>query len=336
MENNKNIGKPELTEKEFHAPNGLAAGVIFVLLYIAAFVGVVCGGIMMDEYGGPGAALLFGVSLFWIFFGWILFRGIKIVRPNEARVFLFFGNYKGSLKKPGIFLVNPFYSEAAFMKGYKSEHNVNVQQGTAVQNAQTVNVPNKRLSLKAMTLNNDKQKINDLNGNPVEVVTVVIWRITDTAKAAFAVEDFMEFISIQADSTVRDVASKYPYDSVQEGEKSLRASSAEVAQSLKAELQKRVEIAGIEILEARITHLAYAPEIAAAMLQRQQAAAVIDARQKIVEGAVSMVEMALDKINENNLCELDEERKAHMVSNLLVVLCGSKDAQPVINSGTLY
>lgn len=332
--------KVEWVEKEFHAPNGLAAGALFVLLYIAAIAGIVVAGVQLESGGGTGPAILMTLSVIWTVLGWITFRGIKIVRPNEARVFLLFGKYKGSLKKPGIFLVNPFYSEAAFKIGYKSEHGVNntvsTPQSPVNGTVNTAQLPSKRLSLKAMTLNNAKQKINDLNGNPVEVVTVVIWRIVDTAKAAFAVEDFMEFISIQADSTVRDVASQYPYDSVTEGEKSLRASSAEVAQSLKSELQKRVEVAGIEIMEARITHLAYAPEIAAAMLQRQQAAAIIDARQKIVEGAVSMVEMALDKISENNLCELDEERKAHMVSNLLVILCGNKDAQPVINSGTLY
>lgn len=335
MKNDKEL----IAEKELHAPNGLAAGTLFVLLYIAAIAGVIVAGIHLDEGGGPGDAFLMFVSLLWLTFGWILFRGIKVIRPNEARVFLLFGKYKGSLKTPGIFLVNPFYSEATVKMGYKLEHGVqNIQNGTntIANTASAANMPTRKISLKAMTLNNAKQKINDLNGNPIEVVTVVIWRITDTAKAVFSVEDFMEFISIQADSTVRDIASKYPYDSVSEGEKSLRASSDEVAASLKTELQQRVAFAGIEIMEARITHLAYAPEIAAAMLQRQQAAAIIDARQKIVEGAVSMVEMALDKISENHLCELDEERKAHMVSNLLVILCGNKDAQPVINSGTLY
>ena len=187
-----------------------------------------------------------------------------------------------------------------------------------------------------MTLNNQKQKINDKDGNPVEVSIVVIWKIANTAKAVFNVDNFQEYISIQADSTLRDVASLYPYDVSHEAGKSLRGSSAEVAENLKNELQNRVENAGLEVIEARITHLAYAPEIAAAMLQRQQAAAIIEARQKIVDGAVGMVEMALERITENKVCELDDERKAQMVSNLLVVLCGNKDAQPIVNSGSIY
>ncbi|MBP1544732.1 MAG: SPFH domain-containing protein, partial [Oscillospiraceae bacterium] len=194
----------------------------------------------------------------------------------------------------------------------------------------------KKLSLKAMTLNNKKQKINDKDGNPVEVSIVVIWKIANTAKAVFNVDNYKTFLSIQADSTLRDVVRCYPYDSTDSDEKTLRGSSQEVCELLRQELQKRVEIAGLEIIEARITHLAYSPEIAAAMLQRQQATAIIEARQKIVDGAVGMVEMALNKLSESNVCELDEERKAQMVSNLLVVLCGNKDAQPIVNSGSIY
>lgn len=195
----------------------------------------------------------------------------------------------------------------------------------------------KKLSLKAMTLNNNKQKINDLDGNPIEVSIVVIWKIVDTAKAVFDVDNYVEFISTQADSTLRDIASLYPYDgSESEDGKSLRRSSAEIAQCLKDELQERVEDAGLEVVEARITHLAYAPEIAAAMLQRQQAAAIIEARQKIVDGAVGMVEMALERITADGICDLDEERKAQMVSNLLVVLCSGKDTQPIVNSDSIY
>ena len=187
-----------------------------------------------------------------------------------------------------------------------------------------------------MTLNNEKQKVNDEEGNPIEIGVVVIWRIVDTAKAVFAVENYSTYIATQTDSAIRQVARQYPYDVSDSGdEKSLRGSSQEIANILKAELQERVDMAGLEILEARISNLAYAPEIAAAMLQRQQAAAIIAARQKIVDGAVSMVDMALKKLSDNKVCELDDERKAAMVSNLLVVLCGNKDAQPIVNSGSL-
>jgi len=196
----------------------------------------------------------------------------------------------------------------------------------------------KKISLKAMTLSNDKQKINDQLGNPIIISIVVIWRVVNTAKAVFNVDNYTEYLSIQADAALRNIVRLYPYDISLEdnNEKSLRGSSQEVADRIKDELQSKVDIAGLEILEARITHLAYAPEIAAAMLQRQQATAIIDARQMIVEGAVGMVEMALSKLSENNVVHLDEERKAAMVSNLLVVLCGNRDAQPVVNSGSLY
>ena len=197
-------------------------------------------------------------------------------------------------------------------------------------------MPRPKVSLKAMTHDNRKQKINDQMGNPIEVGIVVIWRVTNTAKALFNVDDYEDFLSIQADSTLRDVVRCYPYDSTDSDEMSLRGSSQEVCEKLKATLQERVDNAGLEIIETRITHLAYAPEIAAAMLQRQQATAIIEARQKIVDGAVGMVEMALNKLSESKVCELDEERKAQMVSNLLVVLCGNKDAQPIVNSGSIY
>lgn len=193
------------------------------------------------------------------------------------------------------------------------------------------------VSLKAMTLNNDKQKVNDAEGNPIEIGVVVIWRIKDTAKAVFNVDNYVNFISIQSDAAIRNIARQYPYDISDDGdEKSLRGSAQEIAQTLCGELQQRVDIAGIEVVEARIAHLAYAQEIAAAMLQRQQAKAVVDARTTIVEGAVGMVELALEKLSSTGLVELDDERKAQMVSNLMVVLCANKDAQPVVNSGSLY
>lgn len=198
-------------------------------------------------------------------------------------------------------------------------------------------LPRKKISLKTMTLNNDKQKINDALGNPVIIGIVVIWRVVNTTKAVFNVDNYTEYLSIQCDSALRNIVRLYPYDTFgDDNEKTLRGSSQEIAERLKEEIQSKVDIAGLEILEARITHLAYAPEIAAAMLQRQQASAIIDARQMIVEGAVGMVEMALEKLNENDIVQLDEERKAAMVSNLLVVLCGNRDAQPVVNSGSLY
>ena len=224
----------------------------------------------------------------------------------------------GTLKQEGFYWVNPFV--------------------IAVNPAGNIAGMGKtKLSTKAMTLNNEKQKVNDEEGNPIEIGVVVIWRISDTAKAVFNVDNYYSYVSTQCDAAIRQVARQYPYDVAEGGnEKTLRGSAQEIAEVLKEDLQERVHLAGIEILEARISHLAYAPEIAAAMLQRQQASAIIAARQKIVDGAVSMVDMALKKLSENNIVELDDERKAQMVSNLLVVLCGNKDAQPVVNSGSIY
>ena len=257
--------------------------------------------------------------------------GLKVMRPNEALVLTLFGKYIGTLKKEGFFFVNPFSSAVAPKSSVISEINP-VVGATPAQVQQMA----RKLSLKTMTHDNGNQKINDLSGNPIIVGIMVTWRVVNTAKAVFNVENFKSFLSIQADSTLRDIARLYPYDSTDSDEKTLRGSSTEVSEKLKALLQERVEVAGLEIIEARITHLAYAQEIAAAMLQRQQATAIIEARQKIVDGAVGMVEMALQKLSESNVCELDEERKAQMVSNLLVVLCGNKDAQPIVNSGSIY
>ena len=244
--------------------------------------------------------------------------GFKVVNPNEAYVLTFFGKYYGTLKKEGFYWVNPFV--------------------TAINPAGNVaGLGVKKISLKAMTLNNEKQKVNDEEGNPIEIGVVVIWKIKDTVKAVFNVDNYYSYVSTQCDAAIRQVARQYPYDVAEGGnEKTLRGSSQEIADVLKVELQERVKMAGVEIMDARIAHLAYAPEIAAAMLQRQQASAIIAARQKIVDGAVSMVDMALRKLSENNIVELDDERKAQMVSNLLVVLCGSKDAQPIVNSGSIY
>ena len=331
------INVKEIEEKELNAPNGLLIAILFIILYVGAAIGIIPAGMDLEgeapTFGGP----LLAVCVIWLLIGWIPFLGVKVIRPNEALVLTLFGKYTGTLKKDGIFFVNPFSS--AINPTVSNQTEVLPRQnpdGTAVSAAAAQSSVSKKISLKAMTLNNKKQKINDRDGNPVEVSIVVIWKVTNTAKAVFCVDNYSEYISIQADSTLRDVASLYPYDSTNGEEKSLRGSCAEIADNLRTELQGRVENAGLEIIEARITHLAYAPEIAAAMLQRQQAAAIIEARQKIVDGAVGMVEMALERITENNVCDLDDERKAQMVSNLLVVLCGNKDAQPIVNSGSIY
>lgn len=292
-------------EKELHPANGWAVLLVTLLLMLGALALIIWGASESTDEE-PAAALIIGIV--WLAIGWFPLIGLKIMRPNEALVLTLFGKYVGTLKKEGFFFINPFSTP----------------------------VGGGKLSLKTMTHNNEKQKINDLSGNPVEVGIVITWRVANTAKAVFNVQNFGAFLSIQADTTLRDVARCYPYDSTDSDEKTLRGSSTEVSERLKELLQERVEIAGLEVIEARIAHLAYAQEIAAAMLQRQQATAIIEARQKIVDGAVGMVEMALKKLNESNICELDEERKAQMVSNLLVVLCGNKDAQPIVNSGSIY
>lgn len=314
----ENKTKITYEEKELHPASGWLMLFVTILILLGAVALLIFGAVQSDDdtthWGIP-------VGLVLCFVGWIPFKGLKIIRPNEAIVLTFFGKYIGTLKKDGFWFVNPFSSTlvpsgASYVKG--------------------VTIGNSKISLKTMTHDNGKQKINDLSGNPIEVGIVVTWRVVNTAKAMFNVENYSTFLSIQADTTLRDVARLYPYDSTDSDEKTLRGSSVEVSEQLKELMQKRVEGAGLEILEARIAHLAYAQEIAAAMLQRQQATAIIEARQKIVDGAVGMVEMALNKLSESKVCELDEERKAQMVSNLLVVLCGNKDAQPIVNSGSIY
>ena len=290
----------------------------------------------------PGVILIV-LGILYLCLCWMPFAGLKVIKPNEALVLTLFGKYYGTLKEPGIFFVNPFVSAVnPTMEGKDVEAAAATAGSTGLSltlsGKSKDSASGKKLSMKALTLNNGKQKINDQLGNPIEIGVVVIWRVQNTAKAVFNVDNYMEFLSIQTDSALRNIVRLYPYDMADGGEdeRSLRGSSQMVAEELKAEIQNKVEVAGLEILEARITHLAYAPEIAAAMLQRQQASAIIDARKMIVDGAVGMVEMALEKLSEGNIVELDEERKAAMVSNLLVVLCGSKDAQPIVNSGSIY
>lgn len=332
----------EYQEKVLRAPNGLGILLLNIVLMLAAVAGIVFSAMQLSVNGSSGGmvALLVVCIFYWCLPCWLLFAGIKVLGPNEALVLTLFGTYVGTLKGEGIFFVNPFCSsvnpaaqsasEAALTHLSKEE---NPSSGKIVKAA----AMSKKLSLKTMTLNNDKQKINDLLGNPIVIGIAVIWHIEDTAKAVFAVDNYQEFLSIQSDAALRNTVRLYPYDVSEAGdEKSLRGSAQEIAGVLAEEIQKRVSCAGLKVEEARITTLAYAPEIAAAMLQRQQASAVVDARKMIVEGAVGMVEMALDELSRKQVVDLDDERKAQMVSNLMVVLCAGKDAQPVVNSGSIY
>ena len=287
-------------------------------------------------------------------FGWLPLLGLKVLGPQEALVLTLFGNYIGTLKGEGFYFVNPFCTAVnpAAKTQLSQSGDVDSAKGSKVLAAlggSSVSLPKeavtKKISLKIMTLSNARQKINDCLGNPVEIGIAVTWRVVDTGKAVFDVDNYKEFLSLQCDSALRNIVRLYPYD-VSPGvdttgdgvpdEGSLRGASDVVAARIREEIQAKVQEAGLEILEARITHLAYASEIAAAMLQRQQASAIIDARKMIVEGAVGTVEMALERLNQSGVVELDEERKAAMVSNLLVVLCGNHEAQPVVNTGSLY
>ena len=268
----------------------------------------------------------------------ISFAGFKVLAPNQAYVFTLFGRYLGTLKESGFYFVNPFATAnaPAVMNGEPTEA---VQQKTAngIQTSVTMSRP-KKISLKTRTLDNRIQKVNDAMGNPIVIGSIVIWRVEDPTAAVFAVENFEEYLSIQCDSTIRNIARLYPYDTMEDDldERTLRGSASEISEIMQQELAERVRDAGLVIEDVRITTLSYAEEIAAAMLQRQQATAIIAARQKIVEGAVGMVKMAIDQLGEEEIVVLDEERKAQMISNLLVVLCGNKDAQPIVNSGSIY
>ncbi len=330
--------------------NGMVALMMIILVLAASVAAIVFGAINLENDNIPlGVSLLVGGIIVFVL-GWIPVGGLKILKPQEALVLTLFGDYKGTIREAGFYFVNPFCSAvnpAAATKlaqsgetTTKSGVSVNVE-GTNV----SLETAGKKISLKAMTLNNGRQKINDCLGNPIEIGIAVIWKVTDTAKAVFNVDNFKEYLSLQCDSALRNIVRIYPYDVAtdvdttgdgQADEGSLRGSAEVVAERIKQEIQSKVEDAGLEIIEARITYLAYAPEIASVMLQRQQASAIIDARKMIVDGAVGMVEMALDRLNEKQMVVLDEERKAAMVSNLLVVLCGNHDAQPIVNSGSLY
>lgn len=319
--------------------NGMPVLIGTILAYVLALLGLM-----------SGSPILFIICGLWLVFGWILFLGLKVLKPQEALALTLFGKYIGTLKGEGFYFVNPFVQAVnpAAKTQLSQSGDVKPEGIQALVTASgTVQAQNysKKISLKVMTLNNARQKINDVLGNPVEIGIAVTWRVVDTAKAVFNVDNYKEYLSLMCDTALRDIVRLYPYDmapgidTTGDGlpdDGSLRGSSSVVANRIQEEIQKKVDNAGLEILEARITYLAYAPEIAAVMLQRQQASAIIDARKMIVDGAVGMVEMALERLKENNTVDLDEERKAAMVSNLLVVLCGNHDAQPVVNSGSLY
>ncbi len=341
-----------MTEKILtNKKNGMAVLLLDILLLVAGILAIIFGAIWVETKGHTPALMIVGILVTSV--GWLPLLGLKVLKPQEALVLTLFGDYVGTLKGEGFYFVNPFCTAinpaAATKLGQSGDVKTSALSDAVFGKDSGVSLSldsmNKKLSLKVMTLSNSKQKINDCLGNPVEIGIAVTWRIVDTAKAVFNVDNYKEFLSLQCDSALRNVVRIYPYDVApnvdttgdgQADDGSLRGSSEIVAGRIRDEIQNRVNEAGIEIIESRITYLAYASEIAAAMLQRQQASAVVDARKLIVDGAVGMVEMALERLNENHTVELDEERKAAMVSNLLVVLCGNHDAQPVVNSGSLY
>lgn len=333
--------------------HGMLVLIVCCAVFLLALAGTIYGAVLLDDgYDGFFEGAVFGVSLFVLCIFWIPLLGLRVLKPQEALVITLFGKYIGTLKGEGFYAVNPFsvsFNPAAKTQlnqsGDVKQVNVPLIQERTAASANTLKMENRKISLKIMTLNNNRQKINDCLGNPVEIGIAVMWRVVDTAKAVFNVDNYKEYLSLQCDSALRNVVRIYPYDAAPNvdttgdglaDEGSLRGSSDVVALRIKDEIQARVNEAGLEIVEARITYLAYAPEIAAVMLQRQQASAIVAARKMIVDGAVGMVEMALARLNEQAIVTLDEERKAAMVSNLLVVLCGNRDAQPVVNSGSLY
>lgn len=326
--------------------NGMLMLLVSVLLYFASTALIVFGAIY-------DITLLCVIGILWVCLGWMLLLGLKVLKPQEALVLTLFGKYIGTIREAGFYFVNPFCTSvnpAAKTKLSQSgdvntAENKQLRINTAEMSMAGPEIPDKRISLKIMTLSNNRQKVNDCLGNPVEIGIAVMWRVVDTAKAVFNVDNYKEYLSLQCDSALRNIVRIYPYDvapnvdTTGDGiadEGSLRGSSEVVANRIRDEIQQKVAEAGLEIIEARITYLAYAQEIAAVMLQRQQASAIIDARKMIVDGAVGMVEMALERLSENDVVRLDDERKAAMVSNLLVVLCGNRDAQPIVNSGSLY
>ena len=333
-----------IEEKNIKGSSGMAMLIFNTFMILVSVAAFIFGIIILAGEGGYfalGLTLVVISTIYYSIIGPIFYVGLKVLKPNEALVLTLFGKYYGTLKGDGFFFVNPFTTAVNPTAGSSTATSPSAEKPAAaipVAHGTSINIGfvNKKISLKTMTLNNEKQKINDQLGNPIVIGIVVIWKVVNTAKAVFNVDHYKEYLSIQCDSALRDIVRMYPYDLTKDGEKSLRGSGQEIAEKLKEKVQEKVEIAGLEIIEAKITHLSYSTEIAAAMLQRQQASAIIDARQMIVEGAVSIVEMALSKLTDGNIVNLDDERKAAMVSNLLVVLCGNRDAQPIVNSGSIY
>ncbi|MFN5010640.1 MAG: SPFH domain-containing protein [Gammaproteobacteria bacterium] len=315
------LPRPASRERDVAVTSGWLMLPIVLVLLAAGLSATIHGA----SNGNPPVAML-GIVLLVAFF--ISLAGFFTLQPNEARVLVLFGDYKGTVRKEGFHFGNPFYS------------NGGGAQATITEGGKTTVTPKKnprmKISLRSRNLNGERLKVNDKQGNPIEIAAVVVWRVQDTAQAMFDVDDYEEYVHIQSESAVRHLGSQYAYDHGEEHEITLRSGVDEVSEALQAELQTRLAPAGVVVEEARLTHLAYAPEVAQAMLRRQQAEAVLAARQKIVQGAVSMVEMALTDLARRGVVDLDAERKAAMVSNLMVVLCGDSEAKPVINTGTLY
>ena len=315
-------------EQELKPSSGWSRLPIALLLIVCAPTGIVLGIVLAsNDYESIGALLIIPGILSGLS-GLLLTFGFQAVAPNDARAMLLFGEYRGSVTQSGFYWVNPFFSKK--------------QISLRVRNFETgsITTPERKDAMGKVVQQSSRSagrpsKVNDRDGNPIEISAVVVWRVVDTAEALFEVDDYEDFVAVQSEAALRNLASRHPYDS-HDDEVSLRGNTPDISDQLQRDIQERLDKAGVEVIEARISHLAYAPEIAAAMLQRQQAQAVVAARSKIVEGAVGMVEMALERLAKDKIIELDEERKAAMVSNLLVVLCSDRNPQPVVNTGTIY
>ena len=288
-----------IRERAYNGVSGVPVILVLILVSALALWGIVTGA------SSEGSHVLLVGSIVAVLLALFLAAGVFVVNPNEGRVLQLFGDYKGTAHEPGLRWANPFYTK-------------------------------KRISIRVRNFESARLKVNDIEGNPIEIAAVVVWRVVDTAEAVFEVDDYNNYVKVQSESALRNLATSYPYDAHDDALMSLRGHTAAVAEHLKKEIQDRLARAGVEVIEARISHLAYAPEIAASMLQRQQAGAIIAARTRIVEGAVGMVEMALELLSKRDIVDLDNERKAAMVSNLLVVLCGERSTQPIVNAGSIY
>lgn len=309
---------------------------VVILMYLG-FIGLFITSLVIGNqtYGHP-VWWMFAVALLLLPTGLICTFGFFSLQPNEARVLILFGEYRGTVRESGFYWANPFYSNSTKSMWTVSKTGINLNSNALSTTTATAGLSRCKISLRARNLNGDRLKVNDKRGNPIEIAAVVVWRVQDTAQAFFDVDDYESYVRIQSESALRHLASLYAYDHGEENETTLRSGVDDVSKALCQELQERLQKAGVVVEEARLTHLAYAPEIAQAMLRRQQAEAVIAARQKIVHGAVSMVSMALKELAEKQVVQLDDERKAAMVSNLMVVLCGESEVHPVVNTGTLY